>query len=73
MGNLLATPIKILDLFAGITGVIWLAVLGEWWTIGYGVLAMGLSSGAIPLLLIPFQRIAASASLAAVVSMGLRS
>ena len=34
---LLMVPLMLLNFFGGISSGIWLAILGEWWAIGYGV------------------------------------
>lgn len=42
--SVLAVPLGILNIFGGIISGIWLAILGEWGLIGYGILAL-LGSG----------------------------
>ncbi|MDZ7841650.1 MAG: hypothetical protein U5R46_12680 [Gammaproteobacteria bacterium] len=41
--GLLAIPLAILNLLGGLVSGIWLAVLGDWGSIGYGLLAMFIS------------------------------
>lgn len=49
----LAVPLGILNLFGGIVSCIWLAILGEWRLIGYGILALLVSSMGLGLAMAP--------------------
>lgn len=51
--TLIIIPIAILNGFGGIVSGIWLAVLGEWGSIGYGLLALVCSGFVIGIALIP--------------------
>jgi len=46
-------PLLILDVLGFFVSGIWLAVLGEWWTIGFGLLLLLVSTPALTLMLIP--------------------
>ena len=51
--NALSVPITILNMIGGIVAGVWLAILGEWGTIGYGVGALFLSVPFLAILLMP--------------------
>ena len=51
--SLLMVPLMILNMFGGIISGIWLAFLGDWWAIGYGVAGLFLSSFFLASLLFP--------------------
>jgi hypothetical protein len=51
--SLLAVPLCILNMCGGIGSGIWLAVLGEWGLIGYGILAMMVSGMGLGLAMAP--------------------
>lgn len=42
--SVLAVPIRIMNIFGGIVSGIWLAILGDWKLIGYGILALIVSN-----------------------------
>ena len=41
--TVMAVPLGILNIFGGVVSGIWLAILGEWGIIGYGILALMVS------------------------------
>ena len=47
---LLMVPLMLLNFFGGIGSGIWLAILGEWWAIGYGVAGL-LSHGLLSIIM----------------------
>ncbi len=51
--SVLAVPLAIINMFGGIVSGIWLAILGEWSLIGYGLLALMVSGIAISLAIAP--------------------
>lgn len=51
--EILSLPIILLNMFGGIVGGIWLAVLGKWELIGIGILLMLISRLMLPILMIP--------------------
>lgn len=51
--SLLAVPLAILNIFGGIVSGIWLAILGEWSLIGFGVLAFFVSGMLVGLAMTP--------------------
>ncbi len=51
--SVLAVPLGILNMFGGIVSGIWLAILGEWGLIGYGILALLISGMGIGLAMAP--------------------
>jgi hypothetical protein len=58
----LSIPLMILNLLGGIVAGIWLALLGEWGTIGYGIAAFFMSSFALSIILMPSMLLAAPAA-----------
>jgi len=54
-----------LNFFGGIVSGIWLAVLGQWWAIGYGVVGLFVSSTLIGLAMMPGLIFAAPAAILA--------
>lgn len=58
----LSIPLMILNMLGGIVAGVWLVVLGEWGTVGYGIAAIFVSSFAISLVLMPTLPLAAAAS-----------
>lgn len=48
-----AFPLKMLNMFGGIVAGVWLAILGEWGTIGYGFVGYIFASYAIGLIMMP--------------------
>lgn len=58
----LSIPLMILNMLGGIVAGIWLAILGEWGTIGYGIAAFFVSSFALGLVLMPTMLLAAPAA-----------
>ena len=51
--TLLAIPLTMLNLFGGVVSGVWLAVLGDWGSIGYGLLAMIASSFVLAIAMMP--------------------
>lgn len=51
--GVLAVPLAILNMFGGIVSGIWLAILGEWGLIGYGILALIVSGMGLGLAMAP--------------------
>ena len=49
----LGIPLAILNMLGGVVSGIWLALLGEWGSIGYGVLAMVFSGFVLGIALMP--------------------
>jgi hypothetical protein len=58
---LLTLPFVILNFLGGIVSGVWLAILGEWWAIGYGVLSLFVSTFILSLVLLPGVAIATPA------------
>ena len=58
---MLAIPLGILNMFGGIISGVWLAILGEWGLIGYGILALLLSGMGLGLAMAPGFILAAPA------------
>jgi hypothetical protein len=58
----LAVPLGFLNAFGGIVAGIWLAVLGNWGAIGWGIAAILLSTFGISLALLPGMALAAPAA-----------
>lgn len=48
---LLMVPLMLLNFFGGIGSGIWLAILGEWWAIGYGIAGL-LSHGLLSIIMV---------------------
>ena len=51
--KVLAIPLGLLNILGGIVSGIWLAILGEWGTLGWGLLAFVVSGIALKLVLMP--------------------
>ena len=51
--SVLAVPLSILNIFGGIVSGIWLAILGEWGLIGYGILALLVSGMGLGIAMAP--------------------
>ena len=51
--SVLAAPLAILNMFGGIISGIWLAILGKWGLIGYGILALIVSGMGLGLAMVP--------------------
>lgn len=51
--NILAVPIALINLLGGIISGIWLAIIGEWSAIGYGILALFISGFGLAIAFIP--------------------
>ena len=51
--TVIAVPLGILNMFGGIVSGIWLAILGEWGIIGYGILALMVSGIGLGLAMAP--------------------
>ena len=60
--KVLAVPLMILNMLGGIVSGIWLAILGEWGAIGYGIAALVISGLALSLVLMPGLLLAAPAA-----------
>lgn len=60
--SVLAIPLGIINMFGGIVSGIWLAILGEWGLIGYGILALIVSGMVIGLAMMPGMIFAAPAA-----------
>ena len=58
----LGIPLAILNMLGGVISGIWLAILGEWGSIGYGVLAMVFSGFVLGIALMPSLLLAAPAA-----------
>lgn len=61
--SVLAIPLVVLNMFGGIISGIWLAILGEWGLIGYGILALLVSGMFLGLAMVPGLLFAAPAAL----------
>jgi len=51
--TLLSVPLVLLNILGGIVSCIWLAILGDWWAIGYGILGFLVSRFVIGIVLAP--------------------
>ncbi len=60
--KVLAIPLALLNILGGIVSGIWLAVLGEWGAIGWGILALAVSGIALSLVLMPSALLAVPAA-----------
>ncbi len=60
--TLLTVPLMLLNLFGGIGSGIWLAILGEWWAIGYGIAALFVSHFFLGIILMPGLLVGAPAA-----------
>jgi len=60
--SMLAVPLFILNMFGGIISGIWLAILGKWGLIGYGIIAMMVSGMGLSFAMIPGLIFAAPAA-----------
>ena len=60
--SVLAIPLGLINMFGGIVSGIWLAILGEWGLIGYGILALIVSGMGIGLAMMPGLIFAAPAA-----------
>ena len=58
----LGIPLAILNMLGGVVSGIWLAILGEWGSIGYGILAMVVSGFVLGIALMPSLLFAAPAA-----------
>ena len=63
--SILTIPLMLLNFFGGIASGIWLAVLGQWWAIGYGIAGLFFSSSLLGLAMMPGLVFAAPASMLA--------
>ncbi len=57
----IAVPLSIFNILGGIVSVIWLAILGEWSLIGYGVIAIMFSGMLLGFAILPSMLLAAPA------------
>ena len=60
--TVLGIPLTILNMLGGVVSGVWLAILGEWGSIGYGVLAMIFSGFVLGIALMPSLLFAAPAA-----------
>ncbi len=60
--SMLAVPLGLINIFGGIVSGIWLAVLGEWGLIGFGILALMVSGMGLGLAMAPGLVFAAPAA-----------
>ena len=60
--KVMAVPLMILNMLGGIVSGIWLAILGEWGAIGYGLAALVASNFALTIVLIPGLLLVAQAA-----------
>lgn len=60
--KVLAIPLALLNILGGIISGIWLAILGEWGAIGWGILALTVSGIALSLVLMPSALLAVPAA-----------
>lgn len=60
--KVLAIPLMLLNVLGGIVSGIWLAILGEWGAIGWGILAFTVSGIALGLVLMPSALLAVPAA-----------
>jgi len=60
--TVISIPLLILNILGGIVAGIWLAILGEWGTIGYGVVAFFGSTFTLGFVLMPSIFLAATAA-----------
>jgi len=51
--DVVSVPLMILNSFGGIISGIWLAIIGEWWAIGYGILILVSGTFIVAILLLP--------------------
>jgi hypothetical protein len=63
--SILSIPFMFLNFFGGIASGIWLAVLGQWWAIGYGIAGLFFSSSLLGLAMMPGLIFAAPAGILA--------
>ena len=61
--NALAVPIGLITGFGGVVAEIWLAILGEWGLIGYGVLTLACGHFGLGMAMMPGMLFAASQTL----------
>ena len=57
--EMLAVPLAILNIFGGIVAGIWLAILGDWGSIGYGLLGLVIAHLVLALAMMPGLLLAA--------------
>jgi hypothetical protein len=60
---ILTVPLMLLNFFGGIGSGIWLATLGQWWAIGYGVVGIFVSHFLLGIIMMPGLLFAAPAAL----------
>lgn len=63
--SMILIPLMFLNMFGGIVSGIWLAVLGQWWAIGYGIAGLFLSTTLLGLAMMPGLIFAAPAAILA--------
>lgn len=59
--SLLVIPLMLLNMLGGLVSGIWLAILGQWWAIGFGILGLIISRFLIGLALMPSLALSAPA------------
>ena len=65
MMSVLSPPLMLLNMLGGIASGIWLAILGEWGIIGYGILMLFVGVFALGILMMPGLLLAAPAAMLA--------
>ncbi|CCD89339.1 membrane protein of unknown function [Bradyrhizobium sp. ORS 285] len=63
--SIVAIPIMLLNAFGGIVSGIWLAILGQWWAIGYGIAGLFVSTTLLGFAMMPGLIFAAPAAMLA--------
>ncbi len=53
LATVLSAPLGIINMFGGIVAGIWLAILGEWGLIGYGIAALFISGIGLGIAMMP--------------------
>ena len=59
LATVLAVPLGLINMLGGIVSGIWLAILGEWGIIGYGIAALFVSGIGLGLAMVPGLLLAA--------------
>lgn len=63
LASVLSVPLWFINIFGGVVSGIWLAILGEWGIIGYGIVALFISGIGISIALMPGMLFAAPAAI----------
>src|SRR4051812_35285826 len=61
--SILTIPIMVLNAFGGILSGVWLAILGQWWAIGYGIAGLFISTTLLGFAMMPGLIFAAPAAI----------